>query len=86
MISISQKDLFLFNGGRDQERIVRTSYTYEPASDQGLEVGLERAQTIRDGSLRLGLALNGTQSSQHGPILSRNLLPGADPFMLPEAN
>ena len=61
-----EKDLFLHNEGRDQERIIRTSYTFEPASGQGLEIGLERAQTVRDGRLRLGLALNGTQSSQHG--------------------
>ncbi|NKB32113.1 MAG: TonB-dependent receptor plug domain-containing protein [Pseudomonadales bacterium] len=61
-----EKDLFLYNDGRDQERIIRTSYTFDPYQDHGLEFGIERAQTIRDGNLRLGLDLGGTPSPQHG--------------------
>ncbi|MCG8415171.1 MAG: TonB-dependent receptor plug domain-containing protein [Pseudomonadales bacterium] len=48
-------NLFTENGGRDRERIMRTSYTFDVAQGQGLEMGFEGAQTIRDNSLRLGL-------------------------------
>jgi len=61
-----EKDLYLYNDGRDQERIIRTSYTLDPFEDHGIELGVERAQTIRDGNLRLGLNLGGTPSPQHG--------------------
>ena len=61
-----EKDLFLYNDGRDQERIFRTSYTFDPLPDHGIELGLERAQTLRDGNLRLGLDLGGTPSPNHG--------------------
>ena len=61
-----EKDLFLYNDGRDQERIIRTSYTFDPFLDHGIELGIERAQTIRDGNLRLGLNLGGTPSPEHG--------------------
>ena len=61
-----EKNLFLYNAGRDQERIIRTSYTFAPVSNQGIEIGVERAQTIRDGDLRLGLALGEDKSSEHG--------------------
>ncbi|MDD9894197.1 MAG: TonB-dependent receptor [Gammaproteobacteria bacterium] len=61
-----EKDLYLYNDGRDQERIIRTSYTFDPVEDHGIELGVERAQTIRDGNLRLGLDLGGEASPQHG--------------------
>ena len=61
-----KKDLFLYNNGRDQERIFRTSYTFDPILNHGLELGIERAQTLRDGNLRLGLDLGGTPSPEHG--------------------
>ncbi|MDG2251788.1 MAG: TonB-dependent receptor plug domain-containing protein [Gammaproteobacteria bacterium] len=61
-----EKDLFLYNNGRDQERIFRTSYTFDPIPNHGLEFGIERAQTLRDGNLRLGLDLGGTPSPEHG--------------------
>ena len=63
-------NLFTENGGRDRERILRTSYTFDVAQEQGLELGVEGAQTIRDNSLRLGLVDEGETS----PLFS-NLVP-----------
>jgi len=68
-----EKSIFLFNDGRDQERIVRTSYTFDPFEDHGIEFGIERAQTIRDGNLRLGLDLGGEPSPQHGFLTPVNV-------------
>jgi hypothetical protein len=48
-------NLFTESGGRDRERIVRTSYTFDWSGSQGLELGIEGAQTIRNNSLRLGV-------------------------------
>jgi outer membrane receptor for ferrienterochelin and colicins len=64
-----EKDLFLFSSGRDQERIVRTSYTWDLARNQGFEIGVERAQTIRDNGLRLGLPGTGETSPAHGGLV-----------------
>lgn len=55
-------DLFTENGGRDRERILRTSYTFDVTRGQGLELGIEGAQTIRDNSLRLGTDTEGERS------------------------
>ncbi len=49
------KDLFLANFNRYQERIIRSSYTFAFAGSQSIEAGIERAQTILDSSLQLGL-------------------------------
>lgn len=64
-----EKNLFLFSSGRDQERIIRTSYTWDLARNQGFELGVERAQTIRDNGLRLGLAGTGETSPAHGGLV-----------------
>ncbi|PCJ25861.1 MAG: hypothetical protein COA96_06325 [SAR86 cluster bacterium] len=48
------KNLYLFSSSRDRERIARTSYTWDLSRNQGVELGVERAQTIRDSNLRLG--------------------------------
>ena len=48
-------DLFLTNFNRYQERIIRSSYSFAFAGSQNLEFGIERAQTILDSSLQLGL-------------------------------
>jgi outer membrane receptor for ferrienterochelin and colicins len=50
-----EKDLFLANFNRYQERIIRSSYSFAFAGSQNIEVGIERAQTILDSSLQLGL-------------------------------
>ena len=54
-----EKDLFLANFNRYQERIIRSSYSFAFAGSQNIEVGIERAQTILDSTLQLGL-LSGT--------------------------
>lgn len=64
------KDLFLDNFNRYQERIVRTSYAFSFGQSQGLELGIERAQTILDSTLQLGLNLSsGTPSSAFGGLV-----------------
>ncbi|NQV68621.1 MAG: TonB-dependent receptor plug domain-containing protein [Pseudohongiella sp.] len=59
----STKDLFLGNFNRYQERIGRTSYSFSFGQNQGLELGIERAQTILDSSLQLGLLRSGGATS-----------------------
>jgi outer membrane receptor for ferrienterochelin and colicins len=49
-----EKNLFINSLGRDQERIVRTSYTFDLSDSQGVELGVEAAQTIRDNGLYVG--------------------------------
>ncbi len=62
-------NLFLANLGRDRERIARTSYTFDVAEQQGLEIGIESAQTIRDNGLRMGLDIAGTPSPEYGGLV-----------------
>lgn len=50
----TQKDLFLDNYNLYQERIARSSYSFGFGQSQGLEIGIERAQTILNSSLQLG--------------------------------
>jgi len=56
-------DLFLFNSGRDRERIARSSYIWDLNENQAMEIGIERAQTIRDSGLLMGLDTDGTPSA-----------------------
>ena len=51
-----ERDLFLSNIERTRERIVRSSYIANLTETQSVEAGVERAQTILDTSLQLGLA------------------------------
>ncbi|MBL4581882.1 MAG: TonB-dependent receptor plug domain-containing protein [Gammaproteobacteria bacterium] len=67
------KDLFLFSAGRDRERIARTSYTFDLGSNQGMEFGIEGAQTIRDSDLRLGLSGTGITSEAHGGLVPQTI-------------
>jgi len=62
------KDLFLSSSERTKERIVRTSYTFDVFDIQSLEVGVERAQTILDTSLQLGLLTGGEMSDRFGGL------------------
>ena len=62
-------NLFLQNLGRDRERIARTSYTFDVAEQQGLEVGIEGAQTIRDNGLRMGLDIPGVPLPEYGNLV-----------------
>lgn len=59
-----EKDLFLANFNRYQERIIRSSYSFAFAGSQNIEVGIERAQTILDSSLQLGLLSGSGIASQ----------------------
>ncbi|PCI74918.1 MAG: hypothetical protein COB20_14120 [SAR86 cluster bacterium] len=52
--STETKNLFLDTTSNYQERIVRSSYTMNLAENQGLEFGIEVAETTQDSSLRLG--------------------------------
>jgi len=58
------KDLFLANFNRYQERIVRSSYSFAFAGNQNIEAGIERAETILDSSLQLGLLSGSGVASQ----------------------
>lgn len=72
----SEKQLYLANFNRYQERIARTSYSFSLGASQDLEIGIEHAQTILDSSLQLGLLRNnGTSSPAFGgltPITNAN--------------
>ena len=64
------KNLFLDTVSILQERIVRGSYTMKLFGQQSVEFGLERAQTILESDLRLGLALDsGTPSASYGGLV-----------------
>ena len=52
--STEDKNLFINSLGRDQERIARTSYTFDLSDSQGFELGIEAAQTIRNNGLYVG--------------------------------
>ena len=61
------KDLFLSNYLRTRERIVRSSYVFDMNEAQSLEAGVERAQTILDTSLQLGLLSTDPDANNGGP-------------------
>lgn len=61
------KDLFLANYVNTQERIIRSSYVFDLFDSQSLEVGVERAQTILDTSLQLGLLSTAADANQGDP-------------------
>jgi len=62
-------DLFLSTFNRYQERILRSSYSMNLASNQDLEFGLERAETILDSTLKLGvLTATGPVSEAFGGL------------------
>ncbi len=64
------KNLFLDSSSISQERIVRSSYTTNLSEGQDIEMGVERAQTILDSKLRLGLAsTTGTASAAFGGLV-----------------
>ena len=69
----NRKNLFLLNQGRDRERIVRTSYTFNLDGTQGMELGVEGAQTIRDSNLRLGLPGDGATSPEFGGLVPQQV-------------
>jgi len=65
----AEKNLYLYNLGRDRERIARNSYIFNPLPEHGLEIGIESAQTIRNNGLRLGSTGTGTPSESVGGLV-----------------
>lgn len=73
---VENKNLYLENGSRYREKIGRTSYTWNLRENQGLELGVELANTIQDTDLKLGLPGAGQGSASHGGLV---------PVLLPNA-
>ena len=66
----NEKNRFLDTWSETKERIVRGSYTFDILQSQDLEIGAERAQTILDSKLALGIsAATGTPSSLVGGLV-----------------
>ncbi len=63
-----ERDLFLSNIERTRERIVRSSYIANLTETQSVEAGVERAQTILDTSLQLGLAGSTSDGERFGGL------------------
>tara|TARA_B100000795_G_scaffold264808_1_gene245792 strand:- start:641 stop:2116 length:1476 start_codon:yes stop_codon:yes gene_type:complete len=69
-----QNNLFLNNDRIIQERILRASYTMDLFSKQNIEFGAERAQTILDSKLALGLfSSTGTPSATVGGLIPQKI-------------
>ena len=66
------RDLFLSSFERTRERIVRSSYNLGLTETQDLEIGVERAQTILDTSLQLGLLTGGAGAPAFGGLTPIN--------------
>ena len=62
-------NLFLDQLSRDRERIIRTSLTRNVSEKQGLELGAEGAQTIRDSDLKMGLDTPGERDESYGNLV-----------------
>lgn len=63
------KNLYLDTDSRYRERIVRTSYAWNIAERQNLELGIEGAQTIQDSALKLGLRIPGVPLPEYGGLV-----------------
>ena len=69
-----QKELFLSTASVTKERIARGSYTMDILSGQNIEFGAERAQTILDSNLALGLAsATGVPSPAFGDLVPQDV-------------
>ena len=64
-----EPNLFLDRLTRDRERIVRTSFVRNLSRNQGIELGAEGAQTIRDSDLRMGLNTPGEPNPNYGNLV-----------------
>lgn len=65
---VESKSLFLDTTRLYKERIIRSSYTMNLANGQGLELGIEGAQTIQESGLRLGLPTGAVGSPEFGGL------------------
>ncbi len=69
-----EKDLFLSTASVTKERIIRSSYTMSFTKEQDIEFGAERAQTILDANLALGLAsASGLPSAMFGGLVPQTV-------------
>jgi outer membrane receptor for ferrienterochelin and colicins len=69
-----EENLYLDSASTSRERIVRGSYSMGLAQGQNLELGAERAQTILDSSLRLGLpSTTGIRSAAFGGLVPQEV-------------
>ena len=65
-----EKNLFLDSWSNSKERIVRGSYTFDIFESQDIEIGAERAQTILDSKLALGISgASGIPSPELGGLI-----------------
>ncbi len=72
-----EKNLFLLNQERNRERIARSSYSWAMQENQGMELGIEAAQTIRDSNLRMGLVEeDGITSPEYGGLVPQDIANG----------
>ncbi len=62
------KNLYLANFERTRERIIRSSFLFGLTTSQDVEIGVERAQTILDSSLQLGLLTGEDTSPSFGNL------------------
>jgi outer membrane receptor protein involved in Fe transport len=62
------KNLYLAGYERNRERILRSSYIFGLTDSQGMEVGVERAQTTLDTSLQLGLLTSASGDPAFGGL------------------
>ncbi len=68
------KDLYLNTVSNNEERIVRTSYTFDLLDGQDIETGVERAQTTLDSMLKLATdSSTGTPSPDYGGLVPRSV-------------
>ena len=69
-----EKNLFLDTASVTRERIVRGSYTFDVFQGQDIEFGAERAQTILDSNLALGIASEtGIPSTAFGGLVPQSV-------------
>lgn len=68
-----QKNLYLGTDAITEERIIRSSFTFNLLDSQSIEFGVERAQTILDSSLVLGLLVPGTPSEAVGGLVPQRV-------------
>lgn len=74
---LEEQRLFLDTSSRYRERIIRSSYITNLGSNQGLEVGIEGAQTIQDSNLLWAIPTSGPGNPLYG---------GLTAIALPNAN
>jgi len=65
----ADKFLYLANQAVNKERIIRSTYAFDLNEAHALEVGVERAQTILDAQLQLGVKRAGVTSPAFGGLV-----------------